>query len=232
MSVRGFGYRSGLGLAAVCAVGLATPTMAAFTDVGAPFAGEDSHAEIFSQVYGGTFAADGNGFSNGSIIAERVEDTGLENDQQFVATAGVITSRAIASFADFDQQFGYIDGGFNELFDLGGYGYNVTGESSDSIDGVFEFARNGAEGVLASSDPSDNPNGADHLVTYRLTGEGINTSMLVLFFEDKSNFDFDYQDLVVEVQGVDAFIIPTPAAFGAGLVMLGGTLLRRRSSRA
>ena len=44
-----------------------TPTMAAFTDVGAPFAGEDSHAEIFSQVYGGTFAADGNGFSNGSI---------------------------------------------------------------------------------------------------------------------------------------------------------------------
>jgi hypothetical protein len=218
---------SGFAFAAACAVGAATPAIAGFTNVGDPYPGEKSHAEIFGLVYGGTFVADGNNFSNGSLTAERVDDA---DDILFAASGPTVDSRAIASYADFDQQFGYIDGGgFNELLDLGGYGTNVTGESSDSIDGVFKFARNGLEGILASSDPSDNSDGKDHLVTYVLSGEGIQSNVLVLFFEDKANFDFDYQDLVVEVTGVDASIIPTPAAFGAGLVMLGASVLRRRS---
>lgn len=209
---------------------MTSSAMGAFTTVNPPAPGEDSHREILSQVYGafgGEFTADGVNFTNGTLTAERIDD---DFDQVWADLN--FTARGLASFADFSQTFGYLPGSsggdFVELFELGGDEYAVSGEVSTTIDGEFRFARNGNRGILASSNPDDNPGDNDHVVTYLLTGEGVSGSIWVLFFEDRRNFDFDYQDLVVEVREAGAFIIPTPAAFAAGLAMMGVAAVRRR----
>lgn len=221
------------GVATVAVAGAALPAHAAFTGVNAPYPGEASHGEILSTVYGGTFSADGENFVNGSgVVATRIEDGG---DELF--DSSVISADARAVFADHDQSFGYIDGesggSFTELFSVSGYGFGASGTTAGtSIEGPFRFARNGSEGILASSQATDNPDDADQMVTYLISGEGIGEPIYALFFEDNAFgvADRDFQDLVVEVRGIGATIIPTPAAFGAGLVMLGGAALRRRKA--
>lgn len=219
----------GVSVCAAAALALVTNSAeAASTTVNPPQYGEASHADIFSQVYGGTFVADGLNFTNGTITAKRVDDN---KDKHFTTVSG-FTASVKAVFAQLTQQFGVIKGesggSFEQLLSVTNKGYNATGDVGlTNIDGLFRFARSGNGGVLASSNPLDNVDGYDHLVTYQITGLD-RMPVLVLFFEDLrfGQSDWDYNDLVVEVTG--AQVVPTPAAFGAGLTMLATGLLRRR----
>jgi hypothetical protein len=207
---------------------------AAFTPIAPPFPGEKSQLDILQHVYGGTFNAVGNDFSNGVVTAVRVKDT-LDT----LWTTDGMDASAKAVFAKFDQNFGFFEGesggSFNSLFNVTQKGFNPANSVADiTINGTFRFARSGTQGVTVTSNPSDNPGGFDHMVTYKIVGlESVGKyPVMMLFFEDRrfNNADFDYNDLVVEVRG--ARIIPTPAAFGAGLVMLAGAMLRRRGVQA
>lgn len=206
----------------------ASTSLAATTPIQPPRAGEASHGDIFAHWYGGTFVLQANGrdFSNGSVTAIRIDDS---LDTLFTTDGFDATARAV--FADFSQTFGYLPGpsggSFVSLFDVVSDGYAAAGSAAGVvINGEFRFARDGNKGVLASSLPADNADLIDHLVTYRVTGLG--NPVLMLFWEDlhAAGSDFDYNDLVVEVNG--ARIVPTPAAVGAGLAMMTVGLLRRR----
>jgi hypothetical protein len=173
------------------AVGLpllgANVASAGFSTIGASInPSEPSHADIFGDVLGGSFVADGLNFTSGSIAATRVDD-GL--DKTF-PTAGTLTKVA---------------------------GYTSKTDTVTFTDGKFRLER--GDGTTFTSDPADNVDGRDHLVTYALSGAA---SGYVLFFEDanglRPNADFDYNDVVLS----SVASVPLPGAFAAGLVCLGG----------
>ncbi len=213
----------------------ASQAMASTTTVQPPAAGEDSHEQIFENVYGGDFVQAGNDFTNGTITATRIDD---DNDQIWNLTKAVNT-HARAVFASLNQTFGYIPGAdgtlgdFVKLFDVTGTGtngYTVGGQAQVELTGDFKWARQGSNGT-ASSENADNPDSIDHLVSYEISGIDAPKPIFMLFFEDlyqnNGEYDADYNDLVVEVASV-----PTPGAFGAGLALLGvAGLVRRRRRR-
>lgn len=195
------------------------------TPVMGPAAGEKSHAEILGDIFGGVFVADGDGFTNGTVGVARVDD---DDDQSYDFIEWDAT--ALYSYAGAAQAFGTADDG--ELFDVVGSQGAVTGSISNVPgDGDVEFARFGGQftTVDVTTNPSDNPAGNDHVVTYTyaMNGQAVNNTYL-LFFEDSgegSRFDdYDYNDLVVEVVGT-----PIPEPTSLALIGLGGlAMLRRR----
>lgn len=237
------------GAFAILGVGLLPASVsAALTGVYTPDSREDTHGSIFSRVYGGSFVAGpGGSYTSGTVVAQRIDD---DFDSTFVTTGFGATVKAV--FANYSQSFGYLPGdgeeetsaGFVELFDVTDSRYNAQGSAEGVvIDGVFRFARNGSQGVLASSQADDNPGGADHLVTYLITpllaAQDASTlavpsfPILMLFFEDTggSRSDRDFQDLVVEVRGatpIDLARAPEPGTAALVLAAVGGALLRRR----
>ena len=213
-------------LAAVTAPGLA-----ASTALTGPAGAKVSHQDILNSLYGGGFSASGLNFSNGSITATRIDDNA---DQVFSFESFSATAKG--RFASWDQQFGVVggDGQFQKLFQVDGRGTDVTGTASNvQISGDFLFARNGTGG-LVTSDPLLNRHGEDGMVTYLLDGlDGISGTALLLFFEDIRGFGpaRDFNDLIVEVigqPGGSSVAIPSPAAAGAGLLLLGALAFRRR----
>ncbi|MEM1212737.1 MAG: DUF4114 domain-containing protein [Planctomycetota bacterium] len=201
----------------------AAPAFAGLTTI-ADSGGEASHLEIFDATYGGGFVADGAGFISASVSVERIDD---EEDIAF--GFGSFSARSIARFAKLDQSFGYIDAGgdFQGLFEETGRNFNVTGSVGTTVlDTPVTFARLGTGGIV-SSDPAANSDGRDHLITYKVT-TGLDDPFYVLFFEDLfgTAADDDFQDLVVEVRPVS--MVPTPAAAGLGLALMGALTLRRR----
>ncbi len=186
-------------------------------------AGEASHLDIFNAVYGGGFTADGLNFTNGTLTAVRLDDAA---DQSFALSS--FNAKAIAKFASLDQSFGYLnaDGDYVNLFEESGEGFAASGSVEGvSLDSPIVFAREGVNGVV-SSDVSSNPDLRDHLVTYRL--DGMPGEVYVLAFEDLFGGpeDDDFQDLVIEVSSIN--VVPSPAAMGGGLMLLGGLVARRR----
>ncbi|MFW6059470.1 MAG: DUF4114 domain-containing protein [Phycisphaeraceae bacterium] len=212
---------------------------AASTTVGAPYPGEDNHRQILDSLYGGSFTASGSDFSNGTVQALRVDD---EADQLW-SLSDPINASVRAVFAGLDQSFGYIPGDdgstddFVELFDASGTEYSVSGSASnvDLGDGDIRWARKGSNGI-ASSRNTDNLDDKDHLITYSITGlPDVSEPVYLLLFEDlfgNTGADNDYNDLVVEISSVAH--APTPAAAGAGLMLLGvaGFARRRRPRQA
>ena len=168
---------------------------------------------------------------------QRVDDDSGQEQIWFPANGN---ARAIAKFAAFTQEFGYIprsnDGSFNNadflpLFTVPGgtNGIGLGGPSAvlDSGNVDFLWALDPNKAPLWTSLPSQNSDGLDHMVTWLITGSDGKPNNLVgnrvIAWEDLSNLgDQDYNDLVVEVNVAP---IPIPSAIlllGSGLIGLLG----------
>jgi hypothetical protein len=226
--------------------------LAEFSQINPPHPGEDSHQMIFSVVYGGTFVPTGPGsvdFTNGSILAKRVDDffltedggplemgpTGGDDDTDQTWRAQFTNARAEAVFAAFDQQFGFFPGSsggsYVPLFNVTGDGYGVTGESNLTLlpGTTIRWGRGGEDRIL-SSKISDNSDDEDHMVTYQILAApdgGEPQFRWLIFWEDilrgEPFEDFDFNDLVVEITAIPE---PSSALFATGALALLG--LRRR----
>jgi len=87
------------------------------------------------------------------------------------------------------------------------------------------FLRNRSQTVTYTSSLADN-GGVDHLVTYEILG--LSTPTYLLFWEDRGNGDFDYNDSVIQLSLVGLpTTIPLPSAAGLGIVGLGLVATRR-----
>jgi hypothetical protein len=242
----------------------ASSVFAAFSTVNQPPTGEAGDAAILSNAYGGTFTASGLNYSNSNgISAVRIEDTfnpsvtptassplsitgDVGNDDQ-VWTANYQSASATAIFASFNQQFGYYLGSspadspdgntYHNLFNGDGSGFGVTGGANlSSLSGLtLRWARAGENRVVSSLN-SDNADGMDHMITYRIDGlsdESTGVDTWLIFFEDMFSFegsDFDYNDLVVEIKATPVPIVQAPEPATMSLLLLGGmmALAKRR----
>jgi hypothetical protein len=98
---------------------------------------------------------------------------------------------------------------------------------------VFGFYLGNANGPLFYSDATKNSDSADHMVSYAGTGaNGLSVGHHILAFEDtaSSNWDWDYNDMVLMVESVKP--VPEPATmllFGTGIASLAGVIRRRRN---
>ena len=167
---------------------------------------------------------------------QRIDD-GLDNYWNVVGEDVTVT--AVAKYASFSQDFGFIDG--NDDFMSLLYVSSVEGQSNiftgaDS-GSPFRFGLDPSGSPLLSSNAADNifcgssacMNGQDHMVSWLITG-GDYAGDFVFAWEDLKHLgDKDYNDLVVRVSGVA--VVPVPAAawlFGSGLLGL-ATIVRRRA---
>ena len=241
-------------ITALLCVSFAPAAFGGFTPIGPPHPGEDSHAQILSSIYGGNFTPAGSvDFSNGLLLAKRVDDfffgeagdpldmggpTGGEDDTDQTWRAPFTNAIAEARFAAFEQSFGYFlgssGGTFQELFDVEGEGYDVTGQAPLPViaNQLLRWGRNGDNGLF-SSRIADNTDNQDHMVTYQIldavptAGGGDPRIRWVVFWEDIRSGepfeDWDFNDLVVEITA-----IPEPASFASfGLLALLGMRRRR-----
>lgn len=234
-------WAAGLVVLGACALGVAAPAEAGLTQLGpSKTAGEATPEQILSQTYGGTFVRNGDNFSNGSVTATRIDDAGGAEQRWNV---NVTSARAVAAFSGYNQSFGQIVGGnYKPLFDVSGKGFDASGSASaigPRPAGGFTFARAGDATALHdrvfSSRAADNRFGEDHLVSYRVSGNGPGQTYL-LFWEDAigRGSDFDHNDLVVELKadaGGQALLIPLPSAAWTGLSGLAALALLRGASR-
>jgi hypothetical protein len=168
---------------------------------------------------------------------QRIDD---DFDQIWFPASGDAT--LTAKFADFTQNFGYIpdlnsDGDFNESFvplftaPGGTNGIGLGGPSATFNSGNVNFlwALNPSGAPLWTSQPDQNTDSSDHMVTWLITGgQGNTVGNRVIAWEDlPGGGDRDFNDVVVEVNVAP---IPIPAAvwlFGSGLLGLIGIARRK-----
>ena len=166
---------------------------------------------------------------------QRIDD---DLDQYWNVSANEVTVTAVAKYAGYKQDFGFIDSGdsFTSLLYvpyMNGQSNTFTAAQSGS---PFRFGLDPSGSPLLSSDPSDNmfcgwhscTAAADHMVSWMIT-DGEYAGDYVIAWEDlKKLGDRDYNDLVVRVSGVS--VVPVPAAawlFGSGLLAIAAFARRR-----
>lgn len=103
----------------------------------------------------------------------------------------------------------------------------------NTVANPFLFQDTPAGGIIASSDPSLNPNDFDGMVTFAVTGymtdpgqadntwqpfQDGSTHYVIAFEDSNKNGDTDYNDFVVEVAGVSP--VPEPTTIVAGVLLL------------
>lgn len=269
-----------IGSVAAAAVMMGTaPAQAAIVHDGAIYTerndreGEPTHKEILEHLYGGTFVSAGDhglDFTNGVIYVKRIADDRDTPAQTAIGqTNGDLTQYtdrfwqdqfstvyARARFADYGQAFGYVPTDDNDdyvqLFSAyHDRQYNMPQSATmDDLNGdTFVWARSGDNGVW-SSNPAQNRDGLDHLITYKVVvlearnGGSVDGQLqdlldfktFLLFWEDQSDRDnvnwydigdWDFNDLVVEVRA-QYNEIPEPGAALAGMGLLAMLGMRRR----
>jgi hypothetical protein len=219
-------------------VAMASTAMASFTPVnplGSPF--EPGIRGVMKKLYGeGNF--------------KRIDDS-YDNLWSYASLDGDGSAQFEAKFSAVGKAtFGYFAGTdsteFNPLFSVKGFGY--ANPNKPAITAVLDrhetqnpfrfgvFFGSGRVGNLYSSDAEQNFFDLDHMVTFQITG-GANKGAFVLGWEDARFLgDHDYQDLVVQVNGVSATnlppsvpLVPAPAAMALGSLGLGFVGWLRRS---
>jgi Domain of unknown function (DUF4114) len=140
------------------------------------------------------------GLGNLQRVDDSIEQLWLNNGD----TSNVI---AMAKYAGYTQELGYMQNDvFHSLVAVTGTGYAVTGSAQFTVTNTagdpFAFADR-TNGLVWSSFVSANVDGKDHMVTYEIVDPQSAVSRYVIAFEDYNRLgDQDYNDLVVEVDGV------------------------------
>jgi len=139
---------------------------------------------------------------------------------------------AQVKFAGANQDFGFISGAtgvsFQSLFNVTDSKY-LSGSPSTTLTeaqtgSIFRFADDPTRHPLWSSQEIDNSDCMDHMQTFAIIS-GRSAGNYVVAWEDISGLgDSDYQDLVVEVSGVE----PVPEPSTILLLGLGCFVLKRK----
>ena len=221
-------------LSAAFAAFTATSAHAGLTTVKAPRTGELGIEQILENTYGGNFVASGNNWTNGTITANRIDDS---VDQEW--SAGNYDIHTVAKFSGYTQTLGVMshsDNTIHNLFSSTGFGLGGTGSINNVVmSDTFCFSRDGDSG-LNMSENDENSDGRDHVVTFKIDGVS-NDPTYLLFFEDMNltgstwgNRSYaDYNDLVVQLNRVAstnpaAAPLP-PAVLTGGLLLAGNGIL-------
>lgn len=197
-----------------------------YTALAAPPRGELGHADILARALGGSFNTLGNrNLTNGSIIADRIQDRGPNNDQ--VWNAGRYNATVIAEQTSRTHSFGTLPDvsleSYSPLLNSEALGLTSTVE----LDEAFRWAIQSSEGdSMLVSRNMDNPGSADAVVTYRLLNAAGEAFGFALFFEDGADGDFNDVGILL----TQPVLAPTPQAASIGLLGLGslGLLAGRR----
>jgi hypothetical protein len=240
------------GIACMAATSGAMAT-ATFTTVSAPtVSGEKNHAQLLSQVYGGTWTtSNGLDYTNGSLTATRLADAGVSTPTSLTTgvsgtddawTGPAATSIvAQAKYAADNSMFGYFDDtgtdhSFHALFNTGSAGASAAVLLPSSFRWGLQDLSTGKLWTSRASDQSTPglvfPIPSDQMVTYKVTGangESV-TNEWALFWEDRGAgqvSDRDFNDAVITIQ---ASAIPAPGA--AALLGLGTLCVARRKRPA
>ncbi len=205
-----------------------------------------THETIIESVYGGDFNPSGDDYTDlgAGVSATRFDDSLTPNGMiSLLATDkgeasdrvwndAYISAEAVWRRANYTQQFGFDRGnGFELLFDVFGDFDNVTGSgSADLTDETWRWVRRDQDGTRPwSSDPANNPDFLDHMVTYQVEGLNRTGVTYLIFIEDlygphtsDGGFsDRDFDDLVIEVHA-------TPEPTSAILLLSGALVVLRR----
>lgn len=211
---------------------------ASLTTVKPPKPSEMGIEQILENTYGGNFSLVGNNYTNGSITANRIDDS---LDQ--VWHDGKFDINAKAKFSGYSQSLGYETAGggsTHHLLDVTGFGLgaigSITGVSIHESD--FAFVRSGDSGTQTSQDAL-NSDARDHMVTFQIDGVG-NPDTWMLFFEDLNvdghmgNRSYaDFNDLAVELTRTGVAAPLPPAVLSGGLILAGNFIVTKlRKKRA
>jgi hypothetical protein len=174
-----------------------------------------------------------NEFGLGNL--QRIDD---DLDQYWTISGTEVTVTAVAKYAGFTQNFGFIndDNAFTSLLYVPYMNAQSNTFTVADSGSPFRFGLDPSGSPLLSSASSDNAYCAwlscslpyDHMVSWLITG-GEYAGDYVIAWEDlKKLGDRDYNDLVIRVSGVSP--VPVPAAlwlFGTGLLSFAAVARRR-----
>ncbi len=222
---------------------------AGFTTVYSAHPGEDGIQSIINEVYGVSTTRNVGGaniyaaqsYVDGAFTATRIDDKNVAGLMNMISgtpgsatdkiwTDGIADIKVQAKFAAYSQEFGYDSGsGYVKLFGVAGNGYSVSGSGGvDFAEGsTWNWVRSGTGGMWYS-DPSNNTDDLDHMITYQITGLGNGYTTWLIFWEDlKGGYngcggsDRDFNDFVVQIT---ATVRPTPPPPipAPGAILLGG----------